>query len=352
MVSSSMKNDGPARKVLEGVPPLAWGQSGECTFVGSLVATLTVTDRPYDYATLMGVSGLAFRIRWFQSPDRLGCPSCAIGESPEEIEVIRRATGWPLREEWQKDGLAMPALAPDVIASIDAGRPVLVYDKQLNVAVVFGYEDGGATVLIRDYGDGKQVRRQPTHELAFMMIFLGEPNLPLSDFDAAHQGITLGVRHWQTLRAPEDPNVPGFAYGPAAFAAWRGVIDRYDSLDEDSRAFAFFLNWWCYDCLADARRHAGPFLRQVAPHFAAECRPFLERAAAGYEEVSRILDDAFRQKNAFLGPWTGREVADWTHEVRERERAILSEAERSDAEVIAELELALARCEPPEILAV
>ena len=36
------------------------------TYVGALEAALAVTEHPYDYTYLMGVSGLAFRTRAFR----------------------------------------------------------------------------------------------------------------------------------------------------------------------------------------------------------------------------------------------------------------------------------------------
>jgi hypothetical protein len=48
------------------------------------------------------------------------------------------------------------------------------------------------------------------------------------------------------------------------------------------------------------------------------------------------------EKAVFLGPWSGKTIADWTPQVRQREIQILTEAKRLDAEMIKELEKALA----------
>ncbi|MCJ7822309.1 MAG: sigma-70 family RNA polymerase sigma factor, partial [Armatimonadetes bacterium] len=54
-----------ARRVLDGVPTLAWGRGRECTFAGALEAALATTDHPYTYTDLLGFTGLALRTRWF-----------------------------------------------------------------------------------------------------------------------------------------------------------------------------------------------------------------------------------------------------------------------------------------------
>src|SRR5262245_3745437 len=87
--AAAAKGDGPAaadgaRRVIEGVPALSWGTSGETTFCGALSAALAVTDRATDYATLMGDTGLALRLRWYRADDpaepRGWCNSSAVGE--------------------------------------------------------------------------------------------------------------------------------------------------------------------------------------------------------------------------------------------------------------------------------
>src|SRR4051812_21712617 len=82
-------------RVLLNVPTLRWGDSRECTFAGALAAALTITDYPYDYTSIMGLTALAFRVRWYQAfTGRDWCPSSSMGEGPEEIFAVKSATGW------------------------------------------------------------------------------------------------------------------------------------------------------------------------------------------------------------------------------------------------------------------
>ena len=99
MVGDYLHENAPDEKftswVLENIPKLGWGTRKECTYCGALEAALTLTDHPFDYPTIMGVTGLVFRTRWYQGPaDYMRwCPSSCVGEFPEEDEWFRQATG-------------------------------------------------------------------------------------------------------------------------------------------------------------------------------------------------------------------------------------------------------------------
>ena len=51
--------------LIQGLPKFGF-PAKMSTYVGALEAALAVTEHPYDYTHLMGVSGLAFRTRAFR----------------------------------------------------------------------------------------------------------------------------------------------------------------------------------------------------------------------------------------------------------------------------------------------
>jgi hypothetical protein len=51
----------------------------------------------------------------------------------------------------------------------------------------------------------------------------------------------------------------------------------------------------------------------------------------------------FEDKNAFLGPWTGKKDQDWTPDARVRESALLTRCEELEAQAIDELRKAIIR---------
>jgi hypothetical protein len=331
---------------IKGVPSLGWGTFRETTFVGALEAALAVTEQPYDYATLMGATGLAFRTRWFQGPgpDDRWCPSSPVGEFPEEIGAASRATGWSLRTECllgEKEP-RMERFAPDIMASIDAGLPVLGYDHSLNMAVIFGYEDGGQTVRMYDYFGRETPTRKPTAEIGAMLLFLGERTEPLSRRDALLQGLTIAARNWPRRHDPADHEERGYWFGNLALTKWGEDLGRYDTLSDPEREKLFFVSWWCFDVLADARPAAVTFLRSHADLLEGEAANALQRAAALYQQEGELLGSAFCRKDAFLGPWSGKSIVDWTADVRQREQDLLAQAREIEAAAIAEIEKALA----------
>ena len=73
----------------------------------------------------------------------------------------------------------------------------------------------------------------------------------------------------------------------------------------------------------------------------AAARKGLERAAFIYDEEGKMMGGVFGAKDAFLGGWSRKSIEDWTPEVRDREREILADLSRRDADAIAEIEKAL-----------
>jgi hypothetical protein len=327
------------RLQIDGVPSLGWGKGKECTFAGALEAALAATDHPCGYVDLMGLSGLAMRVRWYQGKTgQRWCPSSPVGEFPEEIAAIQKATGWPLRVECLlgQESMDMTRFVPEIVASISAGRAVPAYTKDLNMGVVYGYEDAGHALLVRGYAP-ETPERLPVSELGPMAIFLGEHGPPLPRGDAVREALRIAVRNWR--REPVAAPNGQYLYGDAALAAWAEDIGRAGDLSETDRNQLFFCTWWNFDGLWDARKAAGPFLDDAAGALEGEGRAALLRAAALCRQELQALDAA---KDAFLGPWTGKNVAAWSPEVRQREQAVLAEARKVEAAAIAEIEKALA----------
>ena len=188
---------------IDGVPELRWGHSGECTFAGALAAALAVTDRPVSYGDLMGYSGLAFRIRWYRRFDQPDwCPSSPVGEFSEEIETVTRAIGWGVRQESEmgKDQPSMERFAPAIRESIDAGRPVVGYpDKDLNVAVAYGYEEAEGRTAFLWNAYGRSQLRVPAEDVGPWLMFLeapAEPMAPMAALTQARQRRTGVARDW------------------------------------------------------------------------------------------------------------------------------------------------------------
>jgi len=92
-----------------------------------------------------------------------------------------------------------------------------------------------------------------------------------------------------------------------------------------------------FDNLEDSRRAAADFLEENATLLDDEPREHLARAAVAYREMHERLCAVFETRDAFLGPWTGRSVEDWSDETRQREVEIIREAGAADLHAVREI---------------
>lgn len=333
---------------IEDLPQLRWGKSGECSFAGALSAALAVTARPVAYSELMGASGLAFRIRWYRRFDQPDwCPSSPVGEFSEEILAVTDAIGWRIRQESRmgSDKQDMSSCAQAICESIDAVRPVVGYpDADLNVAVCYGYERSGdeTTFLWNAYGrDGLRV---PASKVGPWLLFMDEPIEPMNPQAALKQALT--TPNWRRSRMTSWNPKPGqdsaYLYGQGALRQWREDIGQADSFSPEQQRNLFFVSWWCFDCLVDARRSAVTFLTDHLNTVPDQARKHLAIAADSYSQLARLAGrEAFEQHTCFLGPWTGRKFEDWTPEIRRREQEVLSQIEALDSGAASEIDKAL-----------
>ncbi len=335
----SVKRDG-SKVWIEGVPALPWGQGKECTFAGALEAALAVTAHPYSYADVMGLTGLAFRVRWSNEDTKTKwCGSCAIGEMPDELTDVGRLTGWALPTDTQsgEDQPDTDTIRRKIVASIDAGRPVMAYASCLEMAVVYGYADGGGTLLVSDYRID-QPFRLPVEKIGPLQTYLGERAEPPSRRDALIEALKTAVVNWRRER--HDGGIAGreYLYGDAALKAWMQDLDAADALPEDKKDAFFRLNGWNYRSWKDARAVAVTFMEGRASLLNEEARDALMRAARLYQEELDYLANWEKTHRS----WSVESVDAWTDAVRNGQRESLSIARRNEIKAIAEIEKALA----------
>ncbi|HEY0868149.1 MAG TPA: hypothetical protein VGE01_12260 [Fimbriimonas sp.] len=316
----------PIRNVIDGVPRLVWGQSGENTFAGALAAATLPTRHRVTYRTILGVTGLAFQVRWYEGGESRWAPRDRFRAYDRELEAARRATGWALDVEFDPNDRLSSSMAR-IRPSIDMGIPVLTLDPSHHTAVVFGYDEG--RVVMREYANPESsVERDPA-ELPRYAVFVGRRHRPLSTSEGALEGLRIAIRQWQGAG-----EVPECKLGRAAYAQWAEDLRGAEGLDALLRRELFTVNWLQFSLLADARSHAGPFLREVAPFFPKPIVKRLFQAAEIYDEVEASLTACMRRKDAFFGTWSEKGYDDWTEEVRRSEAAVLHDAWAKEEEAI------------------
>jgi hypothetical protein len=331
-----------AEKILTNVPALAWGRGKDCTFAGALEAAMAATEHPCSYIDLMGFSGLAFRVRWFKPKYGIGaCCSCAVGEMEEATAAIAHATGWPLRVEFHGGESNLERFVPDIVASIDAGKPVVAYDDHLDMAVIHGYARGGGTLLFRDYHKGEKRHELPASKLGWLWFYLGEYEPALTTTEAVIEGLRIAVRNWRRVSGREGPGE--YWYGHAAYDAWCAILAQLEELGEHAQRNALQTNYFAFMSLLDARKAAVLFLRERGDLLPAKACAAVYNAADIYEREFVKLQAKEQQ---FLSPGTIKEISDWTQEIRKRECSVLRLAKKFEELAIEQLEEALAHCFP------
>ncbi|MCC6729006.1 MAG: hypothetical protein IT208_06665 [Chthonomonadales bacterium] len=283
---------GEGRAVVRGMGALERGRGEACTFVGALASALKTTEHPYRYVDLMGLSGLAFRARWSNDDTATKwCPSCAVGEMPDEMDALSRLTGWELRVETHANSTAPdPTRAERLRAALEAGRPVLTYAGSTDVALACGFEDGGRTLLVWRYGSGDAPTRLPAERLGPMQVYLGRWRRPPGLATALREALCLAVRN--ARRERHDGGIAGreYWYGDAALAAWIRDLERWDGLAEASRQALRGLHRWVLGSLYDARKAAVSFLRDWSLATDGAPRAALTRAADRYAAEVTLLE--------------------------------------------------------------
>ena len=339
-MGATVKREG-SKVWIEGVPSLGWGKERECTFAGALSAALAVTDHPCSYTDVMGYTGLAFRVRWYHGHMGLRwCPSSPVGEFPQEIEAIQKATGWRLRCEIDIDAVEpdMARYQADIVSSIDAGFPVLAYEPKLNMDVIYGYRGAGKTLIIEDYFRDEPVEAAP-RDLGPFVIFLEEHDTAMPEAEAIRAGLEIAVANWE--REPMPGAKGKYHYGKGAREAWARDLGDVASLSDTERNLLHFASSWNCGSLFDARTAAVRFLGRAAEVLGGPAAESLKRAAACMEEEIDVLRVSFTEKTAFHGPWSGKDSSEWTEEVREREREILARAGEAEEKAMGEVRKAL-----------
>jgi hypothetical protein len=318
---------------VEGVPTLGWGRGRECTFAGALEAAIRPTDFPCGYSAIMGMTGLAFRTRWFCGNERQRwCPSCAVGEMPEEIGAATTATGWPLRAEFLDvaDHACVRRIAESIVASIDAGLPVLAYESNLNMDVIYGYQDRGRTLLLRDYFKGDEPLHLAPDKLGFLLLFLGEHIDPLPCQEAVLEGLCIAVRSWRRERFATGPGE--YWYGDAALQHWTTDLGE-ENLSQGERTLLHGVSWWNASTLLDARKAAVTFLPSAALGLSQAAIEALNRTVELYRNEVELFSAALQSQQAFV-----RDIAAWTPEVRRKEQEVLRTAQLIETAAVMQIE--------------
>lgn len=336
-------------RVIDGVPVLAWDRTGNTTFIAAVSAALAVTDRPFDYDSLIAYSGLAFRLRYARRKDgRVWSTVGPVGQFEEEVEAVCDATG--CRMPWERDPQERKRRT---VSAIDAGHCPVAYIKG-DSGVIYGYEGSGEAFLVRCYDLGDGFHRMSFEELLPKAgcgpFFLEPVREPLTPEAALLVGLRMGVRNWRRGRQRPETWQPSrgegkweFCFGEAAHEAWVADLRSFESLSIDEQSQLYRVHSWMAYHLYDARLAAARFLRKNCGLLGAGAHEHLVAAAQAYDGLGQSIADLKKRGEAFRGPPHGPtpDAAEWPAAVRAREIDVLAAAEDLDAAAVASIEEAL-----------
>jgi len=317
--------------VISGVPMLKFGKGMDCTFFGALRACLQRIGEQVTYEYLMGVSGAAFATR-FRSD--WSATSADAGLNEDHAKPALEALGYSY--EWAGSG--MPNASEVVIASIDAGIPIVASRLvgYTDWGLLVGYKHGGDIWLCRTYHDKTDAYTEVAN-LPHSMLILGEKRTQPSTEESVKRSIRLSVQFAKGEKTLSDAR---FEVGLKAYEAWIKALNSQDLAKYPPAELQriMHVNAWLYRCLIDARSAGVKYLKWAEKFIPDEARSALNDAATAYEEEVRMLEDA---RNSAPYPYEVSETEGWTSKMRNEQIKTMTSALEKEKEAIASLEKVL-----------
>ena len=332
-MSTRVRREGD-RVWIEGVQ--GWAPWEKESSVHAAQATvMQAAGEDVSYETLVGVSGLGFRMQ--VSKDGL-CPSsphsfCGFQCVARSVKALPRT----IRIfEVKLDSVEEVKRARQaVVESIDRGVPVQYGDEEDGVVV--GYQKGGE----------EWICFHPMHD-GGKKTFI-EPKWPWGVALFPKRKEVLSSRHKLALgalaQAVEMTGVEEAEGYYVGFRAWDEYLEKLEALekaDDRARQDSMLGNSWIYECLAQYRGAAAVYLRTVADDFEPEAAEHLKAATDRYERMSGevLTGDKCLLDIAPL-PWSLKAGQTWTSEMRQEQIRRLREALVLERQAIEELQKAL-----------
>jgi len=321
---------------IDGVGAYEWGCGKRPnTFIGSLWAAMNTLGHTVSYEELMGVSGAAFRVQFFRPA---GCPSSAA--TPCGFDCSITAVGalpYELTRTWlnRDDPTQLDSLKGRFRESIDRGLPVFLHSAECGLGT--GYTADGDTFLIRNWcarGPEYTVMSDWPWEVGFFSPKTAVPE---------RRSLVVGSLEIVQQIAHAD-SFGGYASGFTAYREWIGHLrsaEYFAGLDQQGASGAALANAYNYDCLKDARRSAGVYLRGIAGELPIGAATHINAAAALYE---RIATEIMAESPGDVAPypWMLKDGRVWTQAMRDHQANVLEQVMRAEEDAASELGNALA----------
>jgi hypothetical protein len=246
-----------------------------------------------------------------------------------------------LRVELNHDDASKNKAIQKVITSLNAGKPVLAYDDRIDMAVIYGFDEGGDKLLFRDYHKGTMPHILPASQIGWMVTYLGDYHPTITRKDAFRESLEMAVRNWNRELGRSGPGE--YWYGKTALAKWREDMNLAESFTQKEQETLFFVSWWNFTSLFDARKAAVQFLNENINYLESEdAKRCIQKASSLYQkEIDDLALRIYTNHEAFFGPWSGKSINEWNKDVRDLESHILTDIIDTESNAIESLDMAL-----------
>jgi hypothetical protein len=299
-------------------------------------AVMRAAGHEVAYASLVGVSGLAFRM---QTPKGELCPSAPhpfCGYRCVERAVRALPLSVRIFEVDEEDAEGVAEARAAVVESIERGVPVQYGDKE--DGIIIGCEGGGAAWICVHpmHEDGAEPFVETTWPWGLAVYGAVKHETPTAQV-LAEEVLEQAVEMGEMTEAEE------YWLGDRA---WEGYIETLKKEPEaagDQRAVMMFANAWMYHCLVEHRTCAAAYLDSVAGFFEPKAGEHVQAAA---QLFGQLVDEALLggvETAGGVAPFPTQEggAGDWSQAMRKDQIDRLERARLLERAALGEIELAL-----------
>jgi hypothetical protein len=203
---------------------------------------------------------------------------------------------------------------------------------------VYGYEEEGRSILVRDYHIGNTETVMPIGQTKNLFCFFKQRTATPPRTESIHAGLRQAIVEATAPAIPTRRFDHDGAYynGEEAYAKWIARLTNAASLTQGQQRKLFFVSWWTFFIVEDARRQAANYLAGSAVYFP-ESTESIKEAAQYYRQMSAIIEQVRRDEAGFFSPHDGNRFEQWTPEVRQQEIAIIKQLFALDRQAITAL---------------
>jgi hypothetical protein len=248
--------------IIEHIDRLDWDTGEMSSFIGALTRIAEYLNIQKDYVYLMGVSGSAFRILFYEG----WCPSspdATVGFDCGKValESIKLKSTYLLLDKEKKN---KAEIRQKIMESIDNRMPVIAIDliEIPEWGLIVGYQKDGEELIVCDYFD-----RRKGYDIAekfpwIVVIVSGEKN-KIDDYENFKNALKIAQELYETEK------YEAYYSGLAAIKYWIKHLEEDDFKSFDGKQFenAMLANAWIFERLADDRGYGAHYVRSFVGHF-------------------------------------------------------------------------------------